>query len=144
MDSSEIRRANLRALLAREKAGGGTTETFASKVGTSAAYVSQMLGPKPSRAPGSNFCRKVEAAMRLDHGLLDRDQSSAPFDMLSAEARELLGLWATLLQPTQAHLKALLRALANPASPRYLAFEQALEARTGAPRASKPARTKIR
>lgn len=138
MDASEIRRANLRALLATQRDTLPTLEAFALRVGTSAAYLSQMLGPTPSRAPGANFCRKVEEAMELDRGYLDRDQSAAAFDVLSPEARELLGLWAALPQPTQAHLKGLLRALAAPANPRLSAFERSLAAATNKAKAPRP------
>lgn len=143
MDATDIRLANLRAVLARYRAGGHTVEEFAYKVGTNAAYISQMLGAKAVRKPGSKFCRKVEAAMELDHGFLDRDQSSAPFDMLSPEARELLALWSALPLSTQAHLKGVLKALAAPASPRQAAVEAAMAATTAAARA-KAKKTPIR
>ena len=124
MDASDIRRQNLRTLVTKFRSEGGTMEAFAAKVGTSPAYLSQMLGPTPSRAPGGNFCRKVEVAMQLDRGYLDRDQGGAPFDLLSQEARELLQLWAMLSPPTRAHLKALMTTLTLPSSPGYRAFEQ--------------------
>lgn len=67
---SEVRRDNLRALVA--KRGGGTK--VAAQLGyRSASFLSQQIGPKPSREITEKSAREYEQKLGLQEGELDRD-----------------------------------------------------------------------
>ena len=70
MDINEIRRQKLRALAEREK---GATR-LSEKLGISPSYLSQMIGPTPTRGIGHKTARKVEAAYHFPHGWMDSHQ----------------------------------------------------------------------
>jgi hypothetical protein len=72
MDIAEIRLSNLRGLVSRYK----SQREFADVVETSPAYISQTLNKtlargKP-RSIGSDFARKIEEKLGLDHGWMDQ------------------------------------------------------------------------
>jgi hypothetical protein len=68
---TEVRRDNLRALVARE--GGGAK--VASRLGyRSASFLSQQIGPKPSREITEKTAREYEAKLGLPEGALDRQE----------------------------------------------------------------------
>lgn len=66
-----VRRENMRFLV--EKAGSQTE--FARRVGTSAAYVSQVLSEKSRGDVGNRFAVAIEKAFDLKTGWLDDDHS---------------------------------------------------------------------
>ena len=68
-DLTEIRRANIRALVAEM---GGYPATVSKMGYGSASLLSQIAGPNPTRSPTEKAVRKMEAAMGLPHGYLDR------------------------------------------------------------------------
>lgn len=65
MDSKEIRRANMEALLGH----GGTLEALADKVGTSSRVLSQIRNR--TRNMGDRLARQFEAKLRLPRGSMD-------------------------------------------------------------------------
>lgn len=67
VDAKSIRRQNLVALLRRFD----TAAAFAKAVGTSAAYVSQILSAKIQAEIGDALARKIEKALDLPHGWMD-------------------------------------------------------------------------
>lgn len=67
MDAKQIRRMNLRVLA--EEVGGVTT--LAGMTGTSQSYLSQIIGPTPSREVGEQLARKVEQATGRPYGWMD-------------------------------------------------------------------------
>jgi phage repressor protein C with HTH and peptisase S24 domain len=67
LDIKSIRRQNLVALLERFETAAG----FAKAVGTSAAYVSQILSEKVQAEIGDALARKIEKALDLPHGWMD-------------------------------------------------------------------------
>lgn len=82
MDISEIRKANLLELI-KIKAGG-SQKAFAEHVGTSPAYLSQLLNNTIGRngkpaSVGAALARKIEKAFDLDHGWMDMYQSHDSF-----------------------------------------------------------------
>lgn len=82
MDISEIRTANLLELI--EKKANGSQKDFAEKVGTSPAYLSQIINKtlgksgKPATV-GNALARKVESACGLEHGWMDMYQNHDSF-----------------------------------------------------------------
>lgn len=67
LDSKEIRRLNLRLLIAEQ----GTAAALADKAQTSAAYISQILSPKTKAFVGDALARKLESATKKQHGWMD-------------------------------------------------------------------------
>lgn len=67
LDSKEIRRRNLRALIEEN----GTAAGLAEKAQTSAAYISQILSAKTKAFVGDVLARKLESAMQKPHGWMD-------------------------------------------------------------------------
>lgn len=66
MDMHEIRRENL-----LELKGGMTLEALAVKIGTNAAYLSQILSPNMKGEIGSRLARRTEKAFERERGWLD-------------------------------------------------------------------------
>lgn len=71
IDIKEVRRENLRTLV--QQAAGQAA--FARKVGTSSAYISQVLSKTVRGEVGDQFARKIEAALSLEPLWLDTDHS---------------------------------------------------------------------
>jgi phage repressor protein C with HTH and peptisase S24 domain len=69
MDTNTIRRENLRALAARYE----TQAEFASICGTAASVISLIISPNPKRNLGHKLARKIEEAIGLQSGWMDRD-----------------------------------------------------------------------
>lgn len=67
MDAKQIRKQNLEILIART----GKAATFAEKVGTAAAYISQILSDKTKAHVGDDLARRIETACDLPHGWMD-------------------------------------------------------------------------
>lgn len=67
LDSKEIRRQNLRALIAEQ----GTAASLAEKAQTSAAYISQILSQKTKAFVGDALARKLESATKKPRGWMD-------------------------------------------------------------------------
>lgn len=75
MTVNETRRKNLRAII--EKQGG--VSKLARLMGYSnPSFLSQMAGPKPTREITEKSARKLESAMGLSAGALDRDETVYP------------------------------------------------------------------
>lgn len=73
MDVGEIRRARLRRLI--NEYGGQLP--LAKAIGQfGASYLTQLAGPNPTRAVSEKFARKVEKALALPHGWMDRDHDA--------------------------------------------------------------------
>ena len=72
-DLSEIRRANLRALIEKE---GGSQAAFARKLGKSPQQINSML--KGQKAFGASIAREIESKLGLFPGQLDKESSAAP------------------------------------------------------------------
>lgn len=68
MDAKSIRRMNVRNLA--EEVGGITK--LADMAHTSQSYLSQIIGPNPSRQVGDSLARQVEQATGRPHGWLDQ------------------------------------------------------------------------
>lgn len=66
MDISEIRRRNLLQLK-----GDETLVVFSKKVGTSAAYICQILSPNMRGEVGNRFARQIEKYLGLERGWMD-------------------------------------------------------------------------
>lgn len=82
MDISEIRKANLLELIKTE--ANGSQKIFAELVGTSPAYLSQILNSTVGRngkpaSVGAALARKTEKAFDLEHGWMDMYQSHDSF-----------------------------------------------------------------
>lgn len=70
---TEVRRDNLRAVVARM---GGGTKVAATLGYRSASFLSQMVGPKPSREITEKSAREFEAKLGLPEGDLDRETAA--------------------------------------------------------------------
>ena len=70
MSIKNIRRDNMRFLIKK----AGTQLDFSRKVGTSAAYVSQVLSEKSRGDVGDKFAHAIEDAYELPRGWLDEDR----------------------------------------------------------------------
>src|SRR5438132_9341870 len=68
-DIREIRRKNMKRLIEEAK----TQLAFARLVGTSPAYVSQILSEKGRGEIGDRFARNIERGFNRPRGWLDRD-----------------------------------------------------------------------
>jgi SOS-response transcriptional repressor LexA len=67
MDAKQIRRANLASIIAKE----GKAAAVAEKVGTAAAYLSQILSGKTKANVGDDLARRVETAYGKPYGWMD-------------------------------------------------------------------------
>ncbi len=67
MDAKQIRKANLATLIFRE----GKAAAVAEKVGTAAAYLSQILSAKTKAQVGDDLARRIETAYGLPRGWMD-------------------------------------------------------------------------
>lgn len=74
MDIHAVRRANLQLLQADYRAKGLTQEQLARDVGSSRAYISQLVSG--SRDPGRAFCKRLEERLRLPSGWMEVLQDS--------------------------------------------------------------------
>jgi hypothetical protein len=75
MDVGEIRRSRLRHLI--NEYGGQLP--LAKAIGQfGASYLTQLAGPNPTRAVSEKFARKVERALSLPTGWMDRDHDVPP------------------------------------------------------------------
>lgn len=113
LDSKEIRRRNLRQLIAEQ----GTATSLADKAQTSAAYISQILSPKTKAFVGDALARKLEAATKKPHGWMDtlhyeigsagEQATRQTLDDYAVEARErgaLVPVTATVEQGPEGYL----------------------------------------
>lgn len=81
MESKEIRKENLEALLEERRLKSGMSKAqFAEAIDTSPATLSQLTGEKPNRNIGDKMARKIEAALNLPFGWMDvlHNQVSEP------------------------------------------------------------------
>lgn len=95
MDSKEIRKLNLVALLEKSKKN---QREFAEFVGTDAAYISQLLSDKIKRDMGDELARKIEVAFALCHGGMDhliaqQGKSAYRFELVPAGRRVPVISW---------------------------------------------------
>jgi hypothetical protein len=75
MDIGEIRRARLRRLISEY----GGQLPLAKAIGQfGASYLTQLAGPHPTRAVSEKFARKVERALGLPPGWMDREHDAPP------------------------------------------------------------------
>ncbi len=89
METKEIRRNNLRELMARYARQGVNQNEFATLVESSAPTLSQIIGEKSSRNLGDNLARRIEARLNLPKGWFDvfhEKQLVRPFDNVAAES----------------------------------------------------------
>lgn len=89
METKEIRRNNLRDLMARFARQGTNQNEFAILVGSSAPTLSQITGEKSSRNLGDNLARRIEAKLGLPKGWFDVFHEKAleqPFANVAAES----------------------------------------------------------
>ena len=87
METKEIRRNNLRELMARYARQGVNQNEFATLVESSAPTLSQIIGEKSSRNLGDNLARRIEARLNLPKGWFDvfhEKQLVRPFDNVAA------------------------------------------------------------
>lgn len=117
MQIHETRRRNLRALVGQL---GGPTRVAAKLNFANASYISQLVGPHPSREIGEHAARSIEAKLELTPGWMDRPHMPEP------DGREAALLAECLLLTTEAS-----KGLPAPLSPRkqadlvMVAFEAA-------------------
>ena len=71
METSDIRRQNLQRLVSRH----GTQQALANAVGLAVQYINHLLSGH--RSMGEKTARKIEAALQLDRGWMDRDEETA-------------------------------------------------------------------
>jgi phage repressor protein C with HTH and peptisase S24 domain len=69
MDSTEIRRANFRALV--EKEDKGVITSAANRLGRSQAQISHLIGSNPTKGIGKRLARVIEEAYGKPYGWLD-------------------------------------------------------------------------
>lgn len=72
MDSKEVRKANLKALIKKH----GSIEALAEKTGSSPGHLSQMNNG--TRDMGDKVARRFEAKLDLGHGYMDTLKRQAP------------------------------------------------------------------
>lgn len=94
MDIKQIRKANMRKLMAGEK----SQLAFAAKVGTNPAYLSQILSDKTKANVGDELARNIELAYMLEHGWMDNPHEAKPD---ASEAPTALSAMWELLTPEQ-------------------------------------------
>lgn len=99
MDSKEIRKINLRALIKESKK---TKVKFANDVETDPAYISQIFSAKTKAEVGDEFARKIERKLNLPRGWMDtldhRDRQS------TIEAGQLIEDYRALPEGLQSHI----------------------------------------
>ncbi|EHK8991117.1 helix-turn-helix transcriptional regulator [Escherichia coli] len=81
MDITEIRRGNLKALLAAFLATGGRKKDFADLIGIESPQLTHITAEPPSRNIGDRIARRIEVNLKLDRGWLDVIQESQNFDI---------------------------------------------------------------
>lgn len=89
METKEIRRNNLRELMASYARQGINQNDFAVLVESSSPTLSQITGEKSSRNLGDNLARRIEAKLDLPKGWFDvfhEKQLVHPFDNVAAES----------------------------------------------------------
>ncbi|HEI8866369.1 helix-turn-helix transcriptional regulator [Serratia sp. AKBS12] len=89
MEIKEIRRNNLRDLMARYARNGINQHEFSRLVESSAPTLSQITGDKSCRNLGDNLARRIEARLSLPTGWLDvfhEKLLAKPFDNVAAES----------------------------------------------------------
>jgi hypothetical protein len=74
-DLSEIRRANVRAIIEQR---GGLTKLSRTMGYKNPSFLSQMTGPEPTREITEKSARKIEAALKLVPGSLDTPLTNVP------------------------------------------------------------------
>ncbi len=79
--TNKQRIANLRALAARYE----QMADLAKDLDWSPSYLSQLIGPKPSRAISERTARQVELKLGLDQGVLDRELSTVTESAVAAD-----------------------------------------------------------
>lgn len=104
MDVKEIRAANLKRYI-RDLAGNNQRQ-FADAYGLNAAHVSQMC--TRHRDIGDKIARKIEVALRLGHGAMDR----LP-DGLSVDAEQVGRDWLMLAEPMKTFYRDAIRGAAD-------------------------------
>lgn len=138
MDSKEIRKINLRALI---KAHGGNSAAFAEKVETSPVYLSQIFSKKTKAEIGDRLARKIEARCGKPRGWLDRlehagtpteaepDQAMKDFAALPPGLKEHVARYISdLRRYADALPPFILKALRPPSDlPSYRQWERELE-----------------
>lgn len=77
METKDIRRQNLRALINEHTLNGLSRAAFAEKVGVTASQLSQVASPKFVRNIGDLLARRVESAFGLPAGWMDNIHSDA-------------------------------------------------------------------
>lgn len=111
MDTSEIRLSNLRHLLGSYP----TQKEFSRAVGMSVQYLNSLL--KQRQALGEKTARKIELALSLEPGWLDRDVrdsqrvSSSPAGLVEMD-QELVHL-ALAMKPLTPKVRVALQALVD-------------------------------
>ncbi|MFI8415874.1 helix-turn-helix transcriptional regulator [Serratia sp. NPDC078593] len=89
METKEIRRNNLRDLMAHYARNGVNQTEFATLVDSSAPTLSQIIGDKSSRNLGDNLARRIEAKLNLPKGWFDvfhEKKLKKPFDDVAPES----------------------------------------------------------
>lgn len=75
MDITEIRRVNIRTLVEKR----GMLSKLSKALGyKNPSFLSQMVGPNPTREVTEKFARRVEEAAGLEPGALDRPRDGVP------------------------------------------------------------------
>ena len=72
---TETRLANGRKLIAKSNGATSVARLMGYK---NASFLTQIFGPNPTRAPTDKFMRKMESALGLESGLLDRPDAFEP------------------------------------------------------------------
>ncbi len=73
-------------------AHGGPAKVAARMGYASSSFLSQIFGPHPKRPPGDRVARRLEAALQLEAGSLDRPRTVAFSDATIAGSQVMLGL----------------------------------------------------
>lgn len=79
--TNKQRIANLRALAARYE----QMADLAKDLDWSPSYLSQLIGPRPSRAISERTARQIELRLGLDQGVLDREMATVTTGAVAAE-----------------------------------------------------------
>lgn len=124
MDAKSIRRMNARLLA--EEVGGVTT--LAGMAGTSQSYLSQIIGPKPSREVGELLARKLEQATGRPYGWLDESHVT---DARRAKARQVYDALLELPDEKIDGIMALLNLAATPAGAHDIGVDRGLKTTAG-------------
>lgn len=138
MDSKEIRKINLQALLKESKL---TQAKFADKVGTDGAYISQIISRTIKANVGDDLARRIENAFQKHRGWMDTldhsgqrdfetDQLLKDFEAMPVGLREHIARKASELRKFADALPGYVKnSLKPPDDPQsYRAWERELEA----------------